>query len=60
VRDRVLEAANTSRLSNSERQTTVAFAPFSDDTSTPREVAFAKIQARVVGTEMAAKILGRN
>ena len=46
-----LKRRNTFRLSNSERRTTAAFAPFSDDTSTPREVAFAKIRARVVGTE---------
>ena len=31
------------------------FSPFCDDTSTSRETAFAKIEARVLGTEMAAK-----
>jgi hypothetical protein len=35
------------------------FAPFSDDTSTSRDTAFAKIQARVHGTALAAQILGR-
>jgi 5-methyltetrahydropteroyltriglutamate--homocysteine methyltransferase len=35
------------------------FAPFSDDTSTTRETAFAKIQARVRGTRMAAEILAK-
>lgn len=30
------------------------FAPFSDDRSTSRSTAFAKIRARVIGTEMAA------
>jgi 5-methyltetrahydropteroyltriglutamate--homocysteine methyltransferase len=34
------------------------FAPFADDVSTSREKAFAKIKARVDGTEMAAKELG--
>ena len=34
------------------------FAPFSDDTSTSREKAFAKIRTRVEGTAMAAKKLG--
>ena len=29
--------------------------PFSDDTSTPRETAFAKIRARFLGTELAAE-----
>ena len=30
------------------------FAPFGDDTSTARETAFAKIRARIAGTELAA------
>ena len=34
------------------------FAPFGDDTSTARETAFAKIRARVVGTDLAAQRLG--
>ena len=34
------------------------FAPFSDDTSTSRETAFAKIRARVEGTHLAATELG--
>lgn len=34
------------------------FSPFGDDSSTPRETAFQKIRARVVGTELAAKELG--
>ena len=32
--------------------------PFSDDTSTSRDTAFAKIQARVLGTELAEKLIG--
>jgi 5-methyltetrahydropteroyltriglutamate--homocysteine methyltransferase len=35
------------------------FAPFSDDGSTSRDVAFAKIRARVEGTALAAERLGR-
>ncbi len=35
------------------------FSPFSDDTSTTRETAFAKIQARVQGTRLAAEILAK-
>jgi 5-methyltetrahydropteroyltriglutamate--homocysteine methyltransferase len=33
------------------------FSPFSDDTSTTRETAFAKIRARVQGTKLAEKAL---
>jgi 5-methyltetrahydropteroyltriglutamate--homocysteine methyltransferase len=33
------------------------FAPFSDDTSTSRDTAFAKIQARVRGTALAAEMI---
>lgn len=59
VRDRVLEAAeylNPSRLGTCDD---CGFSPFGDDTSTGREIAFEKIRARVVGTELAAKELGR-
>jgi 5-methyltetrahydropteroyltriglutamate--homocysteine methyltransferase len=34
------------------------FAPFGDDTSTSRDTAFAKIRARVAGTDLAARELG--
>jgi 5-methyltetrahydropteroyltriglutamate--homocysteine methyltransferase len=34
------------------------FAPFGDDVSTARETAFAKIRARVAGTELASQELG--
>ena len=34
------------------------FAPFADDTSTSRDIAFAKIAARVEGTALAAQLLG--
>jgi 5-methyltetrahydropteroyltriglutamate--homocysteine methyltransferase len=34
------------------------FSPFGDDTSTPRDIAFAKIRSRVEGTELAARELG--
>jgi hypothetical protein len=32
--------------------------PFSDDTSTSRDTAFAKIRSRVLGTALAAEITG--
>jgi 5-methyltetrahydropteroyltriglutamate--homocysteine methyltransferase len=59
VRDRVLEA---SEYISSDRLGTTddcGFSPFGDDTSTSRETAFEKIRSRVVGTELAAKILGK-
>ncbi|MDP9160196.1 MAG: 5-methyltetrahydropteroyltriglutamate--homocysteine methyltransferase, partial [Acidobacteriota bacterium] len=34
------------------------FSPFSDDRSTTRETAFAKIRARVEGTHLAERVLG--
>ena len=58
VRDRVLEAAEIIPLDRLGTTDDCGFAPFSDDTSTARETAFAKIRSRVTGTEMAAKTLG--
>jgi 5-methyltetrahydropteroyltriglutamate--homocysteine methyltransferase len=58
VRDRVLEAAaaiDPVRLGTTDD---CGFAPFGDDTSTARETAFAKIRARIAGTELAAAELG--
>lgn len=58
VRDRVLEAAkfiDPARLGTTDD---CGFSPFGDDTSTSRDTAFAKVRARVTGTEMASKILG--
>ena len=34
------------------------FSPFSDDTSTSRHTAFAKICARVLGSSLAEKVIG--
>jgi 5-methyltetrahydropteroyltriglutamate--homocysteine methyltransferase len=59
VRDRVLEAADLLPLEQLGTTDDCGFAPFSDDTSTSRDVAFGKIRARVVGTEMAARKLGQ-
>jgi 5-methyltetrahydropteroyltriglutamate--homocysteine methyltransferase len=58
VKDRVLEAA--SFLPHAQLGTTddCGFAPFADDTSTARDVAFGKIRARVEGTALAARELG--
>ena len=58
VRDRVLEAADQIPLRQLGTTDDCGFAPFSDDTSTSREKAFAKIRARVLGTGLAAERLG--
>jgi 5-methyltetrahydropteroyltriglutamate--homocysteine methyltransferase len=58
VRDRVLEAAKYIPLEQLGTTDDCGFAPFSDDTSTTRETAFAKVRARVLGTLLAEKILG--
>ena len=60
VRDRVLEAAEYIPLDRLGTTDDCGFAPFGDDTSRSREVAFAKIHSRVVGTAMAAEILDVN
>jgi len=59
VRDRVLEAARYIPLAQLGTTDDCGFAPFSDDTSTTRDTAFAKIQARVQGTALAAEALRR-
>ncbi|HEU5161850.1 MAG TPA: 5-methyltetrahydropteroyltriglutamate--homocysteine methyltransferase, partial [Thermoanaerobaculia bacterium] len=58
VRDRVLEAAEYIPVDQLGTTDDCGFSPFSDDTSTTRETAFAKIRARVLGTALAAERLG--
>lgn len=57
VRDRVLEAAGYIEPGRLGTCDDCGFSPFGDDSSTTRETAFAKIRARVVGTELAAREL---
>jgi 5-methyltetrahydropteroyltriglutamate--homocysteine methyltransferase len=57
VRDRVLEAAEYVAPHRLGTTDDCGFAPFSDDTSTARDIAFEKIRARVAGTELAARAL---
>ncbi len=57
VRDRILEAAEYIPLSQLGTNADCGFSPFSDDDSTTRETAFAKIAARVRGTALAAEVL---
>ena len=58
VRDRTLEAANYIPIAQLGTTDDCGFAPFSDDTSTTRDTAFAKIRARVQGTALAAEAIG--
>jgi 5-methyltetrahydropteroyltriglutamate--homocysteine methyltransferase len=58
VRDRILEAAEYIPVAQLGTTDDCGFSPFSDDTSTSRDTAFAKIRARVLGTALAAKVLG--
>jgi 5-methyltetrahydropteroyltriglutamate--homocysteine methyltransferase len=58
VRDRVLEAAEFIPIEQLGTTDDCGFSPFSDDTSTSRETAFAKIRARVLGTRMAERLIG--
>jgi methionine synthase II (cobalamin-independent) len=58
VRDRVLEAARFIAPSHLGTTDDCGFSPFGDDTSTTRDTAFAKIQARIAGSAMASIALG--
>ena len=58
VRERVLEAARFIDPEHLGSTDDCGFSPFGDDTSTSRDTAFAKIQARVEGTAMASQALG--
>jgi 5-methyltetrahydropteroyltriglutamate--homocysteine methyltransferase len=58
VRDRVLEASAYIPIDQLGTTDDCGFAPFFDNTSTSRDTAFAKIQARVRGTALAGNVLG--
>jgi 5-methyltetrahydropteroyltriglutamate--homocysteine methyltransferase len=58
VRDRVLLAARHIPLERLGTTDDCGFSPFADDASTARDTAFAKIRARVEGTQLAAEELG--
>src|SRR6266404_5995745 len=57
VRDRVLEASEYIPIEQLGTTDDCGFSPFFDNTSLSRDAAFAKIQARVRGTEMAAELI---
>jgi 5-methyltetrahydropteroyltriglutamate--homocysteine methyltransferase len=56
--DRILAAARQLPPDRIGTCDDCGFAPFADDTSTSRDIAFAKIRARVEGTALAAQQLG--
>jgi 5-methyltetrahydropteroyltriglutamate--homocysteine methyltransferase len=58
VKERVIEAAEYIPLARLGTTDDCGFAPFSDDTSRSRDLAFDKIGSRVAGTALAAKVLG--
>jgi 5-methyltetrahydropteroyltriglutamate--homocysteine methyltransferase len=58
VRDRVLEAADYIPPDQLGTTDDCGFSPFCDDTTTTRDTAFAKIRSRVLGTALAADVLG--
>jgi 5-methyltetrahydropteroyltriglutamate--homocysteine methyltransferase len=58
VRDRVLEASDYIPIEHLGTTDDCGFSPFSDDTSTTRDTAFAKIRARILGTTLAEKRIG--
>src|SRR5712691_4311928 len=58
VRDRVLEASEYIPVEQLGTTDDCGFSPFFDNTPTSRDTAFAKIQARVRGTAMAAELIG--
>src|SRR6267142_3102618 len=57
VRARVLEASEYIPVEHLGTTDDCGFSPFSDDTSTSRDTAFAKIRARVLGTKLAEKLI---
>jgi 5-methyltetrahydropteroyltriglutamate--homocysteine methyltransferase len=58
IRDRVVAAARHIPVDQLGTCDDCGFSPFADDTSTPRDTAFAKISARIEGTALAARQLG--
>ncbi|CAF1607901.1 unnamed protein product [Didymodactylos carnosus] len=57
VRDRVLEAAQYIPLEQLGTTDDCGYAPFADDRSTPRDMCYEKIKARIQGTKLAEQIL---
>jgi 5-methyltetrahydropteroyltriglutamate--homocysteine methyltransferase len=59
IRDLILEAAETIPVEQLGTTDDCGFSPFADDTSTSRDIAFAKIKARVDGTKLAEEVMNK-
>ena len=59
IMDTILEAAETIPVDQLGTTDDCGFSPFADDISTSRDIAFAKIKARVEGTRMAQDAITR-
>jgi 5-methyltetrahydropteroyltriglutamate--homocysteine methyltransferase len=59
IRDMILEAAETIPVDQLGTTDDCGFSPFADDISTSREIAFAKIKARVEGTKLAEEVISK-
>lgn len=59
VRDTILEAIGTIPVNQFGTTDDCGFSPFADDISTSRDTAFAKISARIKGTALAEKKIGK-
>lgn len=57
LRDRVIEASGYIPMDRPGTTDDCGFWPFSNDTSTSRDTAFAKIRARVLGTHLAERMI---
>ena len=57
IRDQILEAAQFIPMEQLGTADDCGFSPFADDTSTPRNICYEKIKARIEGTKMAEQIL---
>jgi 5-methyltetrahydropteroyltriglutamate--homocysteine methyltransferase len=57
IRDNILEAAEYIPLDQLGTTDDCGFSPFCDDISTSRDTAFAKIEARVLGTTLASRMI---
>jgi len=59
IRDLILEAAEIIPVERLGTTDDCGFSPFADDTSTARDIAFAKIKARIDGTRLAETVLSK-
>jgi 5-methyltetrahydropteroyltriglutamate--homocysteine methyltransferase len=59
IRDTILQAAEVLPVAQLGTTDDCGFSPFADDTSTARDIAFAKIKARVEGSKLAENLLNK-